>query len=171
MIENLYVSSQFHQYYILFHRYWEEEAIIYMKLRRQMGKHIWCQCPQNSGKMYGLNGGTMFWFSLLRKERKWKQKSMQFSMLNKSNISRAKGNGGFWRKLITFNTDFNFILLRPQRFSSDHPSSSVNAQPDESNDSDSSSGNDDLFVNTNRPQCVFEPSDSESDSNENQDEK
>nr|CAG4647583.1 EOG090X0KPP [Megafenestra aurita]SVE92794.1 EOG090X0KPP [Megafenestra aurita] len=59
----------------------------------------------------------------------------------------------------------------PQRFSSDHPSSSVNAQPDESNDSDSSSGNDDLFVNTNRPQCVYEPSDSESDSNENQDEK
>lgn len=47
----------------------------------------------------------------------------------------------------------------------------MNAQPDESNDSDSSSGNDDLFVNTNRPQCVFEPSDSESDSNENQDEK
>ena len=73
-----------------------------------------------------------------------------------------------------------FYFTRPKEFDS-VPSPiedrTIDNDPDVlSTDSDSSSGNDDdLFVNTNRPQCLYESSDSsdgsESDSNTHEDNK
>ncbi len=67
-----------------------------------------------------------------------------------------------------FNLKCNF---RPKEFV---PLASTEVCADgSSDDDDSSSGSDDLFVNTNRPQCVYESTDSSenelSDTNKNDD--
>ncbi len=88
-------------------------------------------------------------------------------MVNKSNTFRAKGNGR-----IAFNIYYSIYthfwsilkLLRPKEFDSE-PTASAENDPDSTGDSDSSSGNDnDLFVNTNRPQCTYESSDTSNES-------
>ena len=153
-----------------------------MKFRLLKVKYIWFQCQQNLEKMSGLSEEILFWSSPLKRGRKSKQKFLPSFIVIKLNTFRAKANGrvAFWSTSALINYFILFYFTRPKEFDS-VPSPiedrTIDNDPDVlSTDSDSSSGNDDdLFVNTNRPQCLYESSDSsdgsESDSNTHEDNK
>jgi hypothetical protein len=81
-------------------------------------------------------------------------------MVNKLNTFKVKGNGksmNYYSMLMSWNIFIWNITFRPQEFV---PLASTEVCAADNSYSDDSSLGNSLFVNTNRPQCIDESSDS-----------